>query len=290
VSALAIAATMAVGYFLYVAEVGGDFMYARFLVPTTPLYLVAFTILLHFGTATWPAYTVPIVGSLAGLALFFSPCPVGVRIDSSHGIVDERAFYRPELTQEMDVRGEKMRRLTAGIPITAAMYASGARSYRAQFPVVVEAEGGLTDPYVAHMPLLQRGRVGHEKLASPAYLILRRRAQITMEVWGSSRSGLDKFIPLVLVEADGIQFRLLYWDITLVANLERRGAIILGFPASLDDLIIRLPRMCAFEVRREWARYDHFYFAHVEDAPRRAAFEHRLAEIEQDGTSRASPM
>ena len=273
-------ATIAAGYTAYVAKVGGDFMFGRFLVPVTPFLFLGVSLLLQAGATKRVAVPAQAAVLGAALGLFLTPCPVGVNVYSHHGIVDERAFYRPELINEFDQRGERLRVLTTGLQVRAAMYGAGARvAYRAQYPVVVEAQTGLTDAYVAHLPLQGRRRVGHEKSAPPEYLVLTRKVNLTTEIVPSSQAGLDKFIPLVVIDAGGFWIRLLYWDKGLVAALAERGARVLAFPQMLDDVIARLPTMAAYEVRREWARYDHFYFANNQDPVRRAAFARRLTEL-----------
>jgi hypothetical protein len=156
-------------YLLFVAHVGGDFMFARFALPVTPLLLLqAEELLARLSTpqVRWGAAVV----LLAGLALARPPALL-FQLSNPTGIVEERAFYPAARVEEARRAGGELRRAFAGVPVRVAIYGSQAMlAYYARFPYVLEAHAGLTDRELARQPLSARGRIGHEKTASLAYL------------------------------------------------------------------------------------------------------------------------
>ena len=165
----ALAGAASLAYLLFVARVGGDFMFARFALPVTPLLLLqaeGLLAALPWSTLRW---TTAIL-FLGGLALARTPAPL-FHLSNPTGIVEERAFYPPERVEEARRAGRALRRAFQGVPVRVAIYGSQAMlAYYARFPYVLEAHTGLTDPEIAHRVLPARGRVGHEKTVGLAYL------------------------------------------------------------------------------------------------------------------------
>ncbi|MCB9462082.1 MAG: hypothetical protein H6682_00120 [Candidatus Eisenbacteria bacterium] len=170
---------------LFVARVGGDFMYARFVVPVLPLLFLSFEILLRVG---WrPGAHAPRIGRRA-LLLGVLPLVVFAEnwttraslfldADSARGrrrlrgIEDERWYWASD-TGRGENRIEEARRYGAyfeeqfdGMDVTVAILGQAAFGYYGRFPRVVE-ENGLTEPLIARRPVTERGRPGHEKRAT----------------------------------------------------------------------------------------------------------------------------
>ena len=154
---------------LFVAYVGGDFMFARFVLPVTPLLLLqaeALAARLPRRELRW-GLTLLLLG---GLALARTPSAL-LQLGNPTGIVEERAFYPPESVEEARRAGDVLHRALAGVPVRVAIYGSQAMlAYYARFPYVLEAHTGLTDREIARRPLPSRGRVGHEKTVGLTYL------------------------------------------------------------------------------------------------------------------------
>jgi hypothetical protein len=148
-------------------------------------------------------------------------------------------------------------------------------AYRVPLATVVESSGGLTDAHTAHQRLETRGRPGHEKHPSLDYLIFGRNAVLSFALTPEAYR-VNDYIPLVLVKMGGYTARLLHWDPALVNELRRRGAIVADYPTMLDELLAQLGGLPDEVVRREAGRARRFYFAHVDDPVRAAAFSARL--------------
>jgi len=268
---------MATVYTAYVVRVGGDFMYARLLVPTAPLLLLGLEqgCLALAPRRPWVGACLG-AGLLAALALTPHPLPGPAK---RHGVSNERAYYSPARVAALDHMAEVLGRAFAGLPVRVAFFGSEARvAYRARFPVAIESRAGLTDREIARQPLAQRGRVGHEKLATPSYLIERRRAHITFHPMAPGLLDLDRAIPRVYARFDArVVGRLLHWDPPLMDALRARGVEIQDFPAMLDATIAGLDASPDHEVQRSYQQLRRFYFLHVDDPEREAAFLRRLA-------------
>jgi len=272
----ALAAALALTYTLYVVRVGGDFMFARFLIPVTPFYLL----LLESGWivvfSRWRIQGLSVVAVvLAGLLL--TPAPVSGTA-WRHGIANEREYYSGQRVAGFERKAEVLARYFEDLPVRVAFYGDEARVvYRARFSQAFECHSCLTEPRAAHGRLDERRRPGHEKLASPRYLIQDRKVQITFSPVPQQELGIGRYIPDVIVKfGDGVTGQLLRWDAALVAELERRGAQVPPFMRMLDAYIAQMGRFEDERVAADYERFKRFYFDPVGDPEREAAFRRRL--------------
>lgn len=172
-----LAAAMAGSYSLYVIRTGGDFMFARFFIPVTPFLCVIAERSVYRIVDILPrnqaqaGLTVITVAAAGGIWL--SPSPVSDEYNEA-GIVDERSFYSPEYVAELEREAASVRTTFDRVPIKVLFLGGQARAmYRLNVPLAIEGAAGLTDHYVAHLPLKERGRPGHEKRPPLDYLIKR---------------------------------------------------------------------------------------------------------------------
>ena len=276
---LALALALTISYTLYLARVGGDFMYARMLIPVTPLLLV----LLEEGLA---GLLVPRPWTRLGvtaaviLALVVTPRPVTGR-QWVHGVADEWDYYvnvRKTWAAENREHGRILHRYFAGLPVGIAFGGSEAGFvYYADPAVAVESATGLTDATIAHQALAVRGRPGHEKLASLDYLVRVRRLHFLFNRSLSQRLLVDKALPNMPVDFDGVWGWMLRWDPEVMAALAARGARFPDVPALIDQYVARLSEADDASVSDAYRRLKTFYFDHVADEAREAPFLARIA-------------
>jgi hypothetical protein len=276
-----LAALLVLAYLGFVFRVGGDFMFARFLIPVTPLLLV----LLELGiTRVAPART-QLQWLLAGLAsagLLLTPYPLprdargGVR-----GIVFEPDYYPRERTERLKSEGLTLRPFFEGLPVSMAFYGAEARVvYYARPQTAIECATGLTDRQIARQPLKERGRIGHEKLASTDYVLSVRRTRFTFTPAADILFRLNREIPHVPIEMDGVQGLVLTWDPALMDSLRSRGAHFPDFPSALDAVLADPGRLKETR-KQEWFSYDklnRFYFAQTNDPRLESLLQQRLGE------------
>jgi hypothetical protein len=162
---------------VYVAKIGGDFMYGRLFTPLIAPYLL----LCEAGVRALLTHNrrVLALGALLGLVACTVPAEIFKPYEKRWMVADERTFYRlksfsPIVVDSMYFEWSKT--LTKFFPAhrdtpRLAMQCVGMIGYYTGLPLV---DGfGLTDRFVAHTEIHKRGRPGHEKHASPAYIASR---------------------------------------------------------------------------------------------------------------------
>jgi len=147
-------------FLAYIVEVGGDFMFARRILPAVPLLLLALERCLA-GLAPprlrWTLATALLVGAALPLPLY------GEAPGDVSGVFDERRSYPEEKIAARRHQGAVVREALAGVPVRAAFEGGMCVfGYYRGLPYLVEATG-LTQYSLAKRPLGERGLVGHEK-------------------------------------------------------------------------------------------------------------------------------
>jgi len=268
----ALAALLFAGaYGFYVARIGGDFMFARMLIPATPFLLV----LLELGIIGLSCVR-PLAGALA-LAVVIVACRLTPPpVSGEHwdrGVANEWMVYSPWVRDETMLYAEVLDRYLGDTGVRYAFLGGEARvMYYADLPVAIESETGLTDRTVARQPLARRGRVGHEKRASVEYLVRERKAHLTLHPQADAKLPLDEWLPRADLFLGPMRGRLLHWDPALMAELERRGATFTRYPEYLDDYLARIEQIPTEQVEADFDRFRLFYFEHVDDSIREQRF------------------
>ncbi len=240
---LFVAWAMIIVYTLSVVRVGGDFMYARLLVPVIPLLAFACELSLRLAIPNRSSLR-GVLGAGTCVATFAAPCPVDTDIVSHSGIVDERAYYQLGFADFIERSASHLRGCIDGFPVRAAIYGGELRlAYRARFAYAIEAHAGLTDAHTAHLPLSSRQRVGHEKSADAQYLVLTQKAHFATSPLYAILSDPLGFIPDIHADLCGVDVRLLHWDPVFVEYVKLRGARVPDYPAWLDQILARLDYM-----------------------------------------------
>lgn len=271
----AIAVALAV-YVAFVAWVGGDFMFARFLVPVTPLAFLGIELLRVRMPGLWPGGV--LLGAVALATLLrrhpgeeITRLPGGAR-----GVVEERLNYTPTTTTAMRAAGEHLRDLFAGQQVRVViMGAQAVLAYYGEFHLAIEGCTGLTDAHIAHLPLQQRKAVGHEKsvLLDPAYL-LQRRVHFSLHLAPDSYlAGHYQHIRF----GQGVFGVIVTYDRALMRALRARpGVEFVDFEQHLDDYLAHLDGKTEATVRADYQSFKTFYFDHADDRAREQPFRDRL--------------
>jgi len=271
---LVLALGMGLAYTAYVMRVGGDFMYARLLIPTAPFLMIALERTLELALARravwqWAASA----GAVAALAL--TPIPLH-DAEIEHGVVDEHRVYTSAVMARARREGLTLRPYFAGLPVRLAIVGSQATlAYYAHPAVVIEGGAGLTDRWIARQPLTKRGRVGHEKMAPVSYL-LRRKAHFTVRYFAAVTLGLDASLPVAMIAFDTIPGRILHWDPVVLDEMRRRGAGFGDIPSEIDRFATGLDQLTDDQVREAFGILKNFYFDHVRDPARERLFLERM--------------
>jgi arabinofuranosyltransferase len=270
-----LAAGLVLVYTWYVVRVGGDFMFARLLIPTVPFVLILLEIALSPLAVTNPTAHAVIAAATFG-AMLMSPVIVTDTIWLA-GIADEWRVYSAARTNEGDRQGATLKPFFKDLPVSIAFLGGEARLvYQSRVAVAIESEAGLTDRHAATQPLARRGRIGHEKRASASYLIDERQVHFAFHPEAATVLQLDTFVPEIAITMGGVRGRVLHWDPELMARLRERGAVFNDFPAALDEYIAQIDTLPDEAVRAAFNRYKRFYFNYVHDPDRESRFRMRI--------------
>lgn len=261
-------------YALYVTRVGGDFMYARLLIPTVPMLALAF----EAGLSPLSTWTRSVIGVVAiALPWFLS---VDLR---GTWITHEREFYVDATrSTRWDDRSRILEHYFADLDVGVAFLGTWARNVRdADIDPAVEAETGLTDARIARQVLTQRGKPGHEKRADPHYLADERRLAFTMGEASYETLGLQRIVPpveVILSDPDRdseVHIFVLRWHPEVMETLRKRGAKVPDLPAAIEGLGVSVGETPIEECRDVYAQLQRLYFDQVDDPERRRPFEAR---------------
>ena len=273
------ALSMVAVYVWYVARVGGDFMYARFLIPITPLLAV----LVELGVSwLWPRHVMTrtaVLSAVAAGSLLLSRPVGGEGPTWVRGIADEWAFYRTQAGYEMG-RAEAFAPILERVPVTVILIGADARiAYRHPNVRFVEGMTGLTDPVVARQELEgPRGRPGHEKTVPLDYLAS-RPVHLTLSQLGLNALDLEGCLPRSPVRIGSAQGWLLVWDGRVVEQLRAAGAEIPDYPAALDRALETAADRPPNALVAEYAAARRFYLEPARDTMRDARFRGILEEM-----------
>lgn len=269
-------------YVAYVVWVGGCFMFGRYMLPVTPLLLLALDQCLH----RWRPACIAGMG-VATLGMLFRTDPPYM-LDYAGPVSDNRAISFVEvqpglpLTEYARLAGHEMHRLFDGLNVRIGIAGGHANfAYRTEVPVAVECAAGLTDAYIAQIPVKTRGKSGHERPwpMYPEYLV-QRKLHFMLE--GSYQTGgiCDAWRKLAfpipgLPDALAMPVQIVTWDPAVMAEIRRRQPRLLGsdFEAALDGYIAALPTKTKEQVAKDFRDLRAFYFDHIDDAARRAPIE-----------------
>lgn len=165
---------------LFVIRVGGDFMYARFIIPIVPLiYFVIEYSLQGFKNVfiTIAAVLLLVIGEY-GLRtdLFYDKNDNHRPAFELQGVTDEQWYWSHNLGSnfnliDMDrISGTSLKNLFGDTRYTILLRSQCALAYYLGTKQTCIMSEGLTDRYIARLPLEGEGRVGHERRAPIEYI------------------------------------------------------------------------------------------------------------------------
>ncbi len=285
-------------YLAFVVWVGGDFMFARFLLPILPALLLALDGAFVRARTAWVQ---PLVAAAvaAGLVLRSEPPWLG---DYNLPVSDNRRFTMAEMRGVPGVSaaeafrraGEALRVLFDGLPVRVGIGGGQANlAYRSRVPVAVECAAGLTDAYLAHLPGKQRHKVAHNLDPSHYTGYLERRGVHFMfegnydkhvgedgTTWVDDAPWRQIWFPSDAVDWSPIApipvpARLAVYDRDLMRELRERAPtmVAVDFEKFLDDYVASLPTKTKDQVRADYERFRRVWFDHTPDPVRQKAFE-----------------
>lgn len=268
---------------LFVARVGGDFMYARFVCPVIPLMYFSIEVLVRDALSSrirllaLALIVLPILfavqGKLGREAIFQEEGGRDRSPFGPHSVTDERWYYTHDLGAGRSLIdglrqiGGHLAVYFNGTNVRVVEGGQAALAYYGRFHNCIDRYG-LTDPYVAHLPVPHRSRPGHEKVAPVDYLLARG---VQFEFLRPPFKK-DPYRLVYFRAGDQIAAGCLFtYDRDLMRHLRERfpdDVRSVDFEAYLDEWLRRLPSMPIDQIRRDYDEFREFYFAHNPDPER----------------------
>lgn len=266
---IGLAALAACGYVAYVARVGGDFMFARFMIPATPLvYALTEALLARVDR--------PLVRNAAAIAVLALTAvrayPYAGEQRILGGVADERAYYSPQQIELNRENALELRRFFDEVPVRIAYFGTeAALAYYAAPRLAIESECGKTDYYLARLPRRPDGRPGHDKPAPFSYL-LERRVHFVFQPLRMRELG-GSMQPYQRVRFGRVQGRIICYERDVMEALGARGAEFVDFPAWLDRYLETAHELEPVQLQRDYDAFRDYYFRHNHDPARERRFE-----------------
>ena len=140
-------------------------LFRSFVLPVLPMLLLVVDYV-----ANGPTQTV-VLAAIAAVTMAMPVLPSWIA-DYTQPVSDNRIISVAEMkgfpgvTTDVANRaaGNYLRTLFEGLDVRLGIGGGHANlAYRAHVPTAIEVAAGLTDAYIAHLPLPPRGKVGHER-------------------------------------------------------------------------------------------------------------------------------
>jgi hypothetical protein len=262
-------------FLFYVAKIGGDFMLGRLLTPAVAfLFLLAdlgFRDLL--GRGRWKAAAVLIVPACAAAL----PTKVIAPGEKKWHIADERTFYHLQSFTPVEVGSiytHQARTLASAFPAEAtapklAVGCVGLIGYITRLPIFDLF--GLTSRSVARMPIVGRGRPGHEKLGTPGHVFASGADVSDLSVYP------EPYSRLTALDFPGFRYYLVRYDPALLPSL-RASARFTDFAHHLDQSALASGPQRSEDVACDlWFLQSYYFSRNVDPERRDRALRHALA-------------
>jgi hypothetical protein len=265
-------------YLAFVVWVGGDFMFARFCLPVTPLlYLVLEALTRRYVPGA--ARLGVLAAVAAGTLVFHERADLLVLGGNVRGVADERAQYPAERAAAIRDVGRRLGEATRGAELRVAFSGTQAMLvYEARVHYALEAVTGLTDRWLARRELAERGIVGHEKgiFASPEALLYALETQ-RVHFLLFDHPPVTQAQPWRRIALFGMPATIARWDRAVMARLLGRSDVVAtDFQRFLDDYLAGIEARPVEQVRADFGAFEQFYFRGNDDPVRRARFLERL--------------
>lgn len=266
----------------FVAKVGGDFMYARFIIPVAPfIYFIIFYSV--FKLVSKKNLNVLLVLLLIGgfietklrFDVFKALDKNGKEIITlNRDIADERYVYTGYFKIEDEIKlGKAIHNCFNGID--AKMLIRGGQAcmgYYANFNYCQEFHG-LTDTLIAHSEIKTRGRIGHEKHGTTEYFqnkgihFLFNRSALSQDQYKYAELDVTPY---------AIRTEIISYDNRIIEQLKQKLGTnfkFTDFQAYLDDYIQnKLPAVSKEQLKTDYDSFYLYYFKHNDDKQRETQF------------------
>jgi hypothetical protein len=241
----------------YLVHVGGDFMFARTLIPAVPLLLLAVEEQI---TRLTPRRAAALAAALIVAAGLHHPI-YGPDVLRIHGIADERRFYPPGTIEKRRQQAELVSEALAGTPARVAFEGGMCVfGYFSKLPYLVEFSG-LTQYSLAKRPIAERGHIGHEKSADDDWLANNDVHLLVRQEFPPLQLKRNPRMPNEVTIGGSVRARIiLYSDAVMDALRGRADVEFTPIEQIIREQRWRIRRVPRAEAERLYADLERYYF------------------------------
>lgn len=270
----------------FVARVGGDFMYARFLHPIVPLMYAVGELSIRKLFSTKNRYLEIGFAVVLLLTVFDNSRRNSLFLDETgkrkpafqlSGVTDEYWFWTEKESlpmtriEENKIIGKIFEKYFHGEKVRVLLRGQASLGYYANFYECIE-NAGLTDKYIAHLPIEHRGRPGHEKEAPMEYLVKRGvHFCFNRQYYDASRY---KHAYFNIIHGT-MRAEMFIYDVNLMNNLRNKfpkEIVFTDFQQLLDEYISRMNTKSDRDISTDYQVFRNYYFLHNSDPEREKYF------------------
>ncbi len=246
----------------YYTKIGGGFMFARFLIPATPLmYLMIEYTLTRLTKRSLHIFILLFI--ITGSVMRYDPYK-NTKIPSIHGVFEEFKLYNRAQIKSQKIIFEKLQPYFKNARIS--FYGSQAMiAYFLDPYYALEATTGLTDEYLAHKSINARGQTGHEKNASREYL---RERNINIDMKPVLNYDEDDF-SLFMIKGLYVATSIIQYDNAIMEPMSEIDLVqFVNFPEYLDHYIRSMDLYPLSKIRSDYRVFKDYYFDNNNDPVR----------------------
>jgi hypothetical protein len=289
-SPLLTALSLILGYLIFfVAKVGGDFMYARFMIPCVPfIYFTIFYSLFlidlkHLNTILFVILSFTLVETSIRTDMFFEPDGKGGKtLLIPEGIADERYCYLYCLNTDREVKqGIELNERLKNVNYKALIFGAQARfAYYADFSYCQDYFG-LTDTLIAHSEIKERGRIGHEKHGTIDYF---ESKNINFSFNADPLKEDNYRLAQIDLPSGPVSMEIITYDNLIIEKFVHnlgKDFHYINFPNYLDSYITHtLPTIKSYDqLNIKYQKFYVYYFKNNNDKQRESLFTDKLKEL-----------
>lgn len=252
-------------YIFYLCKIGGDFMFARLLIPISPiLFLFTEIILSEQKKYSRILYSIILILSF----LFYYNPYKNTQIPIIDQISNESDIYKLNSVYELKLKLIPISKEFRDEEIPVAFGGSEAMLiYYLDPKIAIESVTGLTDEFIAHQEIKTRGRVGHEKQAPLDYL---KKRKVGIHFFPSSEIPKKEYNLFKIKNFPG-EFRILEYDSASFENLGKtKNFSFTNFESYLDKY--NFSDKSKDTILKDYTQFKEYYFNSNEDFLREEKF------------------
>ena len=273
----------------FVAKVGGDFMFARFIIPCVPfIYFIIFCFIISLKSLKGINALLFSLVFLFGTETYFRLKLFNQLSDSDNNskvyitpdIADERFYYTHVADENLEKRiGKELTECFENLGVRSLVLGTQNRfAYYSHFYYCQEYFG-LTDTLIAHSKSIPGGRIGHQKNASIEYIENKKIhfAYNTKSFENGNFNTAKLYLP-----SDTLYLLIFTYDNSIINKLTAKlgkNFEYTNFPDYLDEYLNKtLPDIKSYdELNKDYHAFYQYYFKNNNDKVRENKFNIALA-------------